>query len=257
MSAAPGLIITGAGRSGTSAVASLFRHCGLFQGSDPLSPTQHNPLGYYEDRFVNSLNDELVLREHFWDFSCSRVYVRVNVNALPPALMARLWMAAPRWLPRRHVPPALRARVRSLVTNPFCLKDPRFAVTLPAWRPDLPHGTKFIVAFRHPGSATASILKEWQSEMAIPEWLPSWVERYWKRTYSRLLKWAEQYKGNWLFVDYDALVDDGDCSSLEDFTGYQVDASMITKSLRRSRPSSPSAPALLSLHEKMRRRAQA
>jgi hypothetical protein len=257
MNPSRGLIVTGAGRSGTSAVASLFRHCGLFQGNDPLASTEHNPLGYYEDRVVNSLNDELILREHFWELLLPRIFIRINLNALPPDLMSRLWIAAPRWLPRRHAPKPIQERIRVLVKDPFCLKDPRFAVTLPAWKSELPSGTRFIVAFRHPGTTRSSILKEWQSERAVPDWLPSWIERYWERTYRRLLIWSDKDKGRWRFVDYDALVDKADISSLEDFTGYRVDRATITPSLRRSRPSSPTAPALLSLYEKMQRLSQA
>ena len=54
------LFVLGCGRSGTSLVAGLFRNAGYFMGENLLRPRDGNPLGFFEDREVNSINEELI-----------------------------------------------------------------------------------------------------------------------------------------------------------------------------------------------------
>ena len=50
----------GSSRSGTSLTASLFRNSGYFYGNELLPPSVSNPKGYYEDRDINLLNNQLI-----------------------------------------------------------------------------------------------------------------------------------------------------------------------------------------------------
>ena len=55
------LIILGSGRSGTSAVAGLFRNVpGVFYGYETLAPSPGNERGYYECEVVNAINNLLI-----------------------------------------------------------------------------------------------------------------------------------------------------------------------------------------------------
>ena len=58
----PFVIVTGAGRSGTSAVARVLHESGVPMGRELAAPSSINPRGFYEDRDVLALN-ERILRE--------------------------------------------------------------------------------------------------------------------------------------------------------------------------------------------------
>src|SRR5262245_58052284 len=140
------VIILGSGRSGTSMVAGLFRHSGAFQGKELLPATISNPLGYYEDKQLNLLNNALIEQMLRWP-TLNRLRTRIS----PPAHTDPrcYWLAAPRWL--RHITPTREQRQEMAwfgQQGPFCYKDPRFNVTLPVWEQYLPEDTRYLVIFR-------------------------------------------------------------------------------------------------------------
>ncbi len=56
----PFIIVTGAGRSGTSAVARVLHESGVLMGSDFDAPSDVNPEGFYEETAVWTLNQRLL-----------------------------------------------------------------------------------------------------------------------------------------------------------------------------------------------------
>ena len=53
-------IVLGAGRSGTSLLAGLFQKSGYFSGNSLLAGSVSNPLGYFEDKEINAINEDLL-----------------------------------------------------------------------------------------------------------------------------------------------------------------------------------------------------
>src|SRR6185437_1628887 len=53
-------LILGSGRSGTSMAAGILAQTGYFMGDDLWPADIGNPKGYFEDREVNTINDELI-----------------------------------------------------------------------------------------------------------------------------------------------------------------------------------------------------
>jgi hypothetical protein len=256
----PNLVVVGTGRSGTSLTASLFRRHELFRGEDPLESTEHNPDGYYESRAVNDLNNQLLLGDHFIEWTGWRIHqLKINVNGLAPALLKRLWLTAPRWLPPRRIPEWFLAQMRAQLREPFCLKDPRFAHTLRWWRQILPENTRCIAVFRPPAETVASIMKEASSELDVPrEWLVRWCFQYWWRTYVRILQHARREPARWMLVDYEALLTQTGLEELERFSGWTIDRSAIKPSLRRSaREILPVPWSVGRLHRRLQRIARA
>lgn len=226
------ILILGAGRSGTSMVAGLFRNSGTYQGARPVVPTESNPRGYYEDIDVNGLNDDII---------------ESLIAASPLTRLRNLlrwksrWSRQTYWLysPRRAVLPAptgaLATRIqKQLAVRPFCYKDPRFSLTLPAWVPFLPHDTVFLVVFRAPALTVASTMRDvttvYQPALDIP---PRHVWRAYIHTYERLLAWADSER--WLFVHYDTVLDGSALGTIRGFTGLGIDASELDPALNRSR----------------------
>ena len=53
-------LILGSGRSGTSMAAGILARAGYFMGAELWPADIGNPKGYFEDREVNKINDELI-----------------------------------------------------------------------------------------------------------------------------------------------------------------------------------------------------
>ncbi len=230
------LIILGSGRSGTSMVAALFRNTSAYFGDALIKANVANPYGYYEDESVNRINDLLILRQ-----LRSRLMRHLPAWCTAPAHRDRraLWLAAPRRFTRTKVPAELAEEIKKIVGHvPFCLKDPRFNITLDAWRPFLPPNTRFIVVFRNPQRTVDSILRN-----AVERYVPPlqisrrWAFLQWYRGYRRVLR-AAANSSDWLFVGYDDVLGGRAVSAIERFAEATVDTSELNPDVSRSKSGS-------------------
>jgi hypothetical protein len=112
--------VLGVGRSGTSLAARVINLLGVDLGPEQtmLAPDDLNPKGYWEQREVVEINDEILaaLGGEWWR----------------PPPRPRGWEAAPEMVP-------FRERIREFVDRSFKnrrwgIKDPRTTLTLPLWR---------------------------------------------------------------------------------------------------------------------------
>lgn len=117
-----GVIVLGAGRSGTSAITRAFVTAGFFAGRDEdlLGPVPSNPRGYYEPLSVLEVNEELLER-------CGCAWW----GDAPPPEDQRPLLA--------ETEPRLRSILDSLIEQageaPVAVKEPRINGLLPLWRP--------------------------------------------------------------------------------------------------------------------------
>jgi hypothetical protein len=210
------IIVTGAGRSGTSAVAQVLHEAGISMGLDFHEPSEYNPTGYYEDRWITHVNDGILtaagLRGWFRRASRERV----------------LEAAAPY---REEM-----ARIASEAGGGW--KDPRFCWTLEAWLPQLERPPKLIVCLRSPRAVVDSTLRRYgqTSDTARRH-----VAVHWSRQYRRLLEVVHDHKLPALCVEYDALVADPAAAveRLARFVGRPLDAAAIDRSLRHEAAAVP------------------
>jgi hypothetical protein len=230
------LIILGSGRSGTSAVAGLFRSVpGIFYGYDTLERSEGNPTGYYEDEVVNATNNLLlrqmtgvtlldVLPEWLRPWASKRVsWTHRDTRSL--------WLACPkrplRWSMSYDTGHLVCRMTRH---QPFCFKDPRFGFTLPLWRPFLPKDTRFIVVFRDPVQTIRSILRdavELYGDRPLPV-TERWAVDHWKLIHNRILEQrAADTSSDWLFLDLDSVLSGEAIAAIEKFCGCQVDATHL------------------------------
>lgn len=236
------LFILGAGRSGTSLVAGLFRKTGLFMG-DALYPCRDaNPLGFFEDHEVNAVNETLLqplAPEHFSD--------------------GQRWLCA---LPENASvasSPALEQRIRNLYARgSSCFKDPRFCYTLPIWHQLLSfeeqHHARYVCVFREPSAVAAST----QTELDAAPYLHGLtlsvadLEANWVALYRHVLNHHVKL-GRWLFVSYESLLapDGHGLQRLEHFTGLAVDRSFVTPRLHRQRGGPSTNPVCQQLYAQL------
>jgi hypothetical protein len=240
------IFILGAGRSGTSLLAGLFRHSGLFMGEgEPYKAREANPLGFYEDREVNAINEALLAP-----------------LAPPPLRDGQRWLASLTSTDRVVVTPELRRRMRVLLArSPFCFKDPRFCYTLDGWIKEIPaserNQVQCLCIFRHPSVVATSVLKELSSapylkglSLSVEQILAAWEAQY------RSVLEQRRGPGRWLFIHYEELFEPQGLARLQAFTGLDPDRSFVRPSLSRSRAEVEASAAALELYRMLEGLAQ-
>jgi len=216
------VLILGSGRSGTSMVAGSLRRAGYFMGEQLYAARDANPLGFFEDPEINGINEAL-LAPHV------PAEQRLGANQLWLAALERSVGGVPK--------PEIAQRMKSLLRRePWCFKDPRFAYTLPSWRPGI-GAARLVCVFRDPAVTAASIVKE----CATADYLrgvPFDHERAlatWRAMHRQVLS-DHRHQGDWLFLHYDQVVEGDGLERLGRFLHAPVDRAFPTKELRRSRP---------------------
>ena len=212
----PLVIVTGAGRSGTSAVARVLHESGVSMGTEFAEPSDANPDGFYEDMGV------------WW----------VHARLFRELGMSSFWRPG-RW-PWRSTVLAMaagyRKEMRAVITGATDgWKDPGFALILEAWLPFLPARPKLVVCLRSPQAHTASVSHLYglvDREM---------VDRQWVRSYRRLLDVIRDYELEATCVEYDALVEHPEpvVADLAEFVRRPLRAEYVNPPLRRFRHSVP------------------
>jgi hypothetical protein len=213
--------------SGTLAASGYWNGDRTWEGRDA------NPKGFHEDREVNAINEALLT-------PLTRRTLPGRAGQFVPnrhGLMQR-WLAPIDDRASVELTPRLRARIEKVLSHrPFALKDPRFGVTLPAWRPLLPTDTAFLVVFREPGRSVTSIVKEVDDARYLRNIRldARAAEALWCQTYRRIL--AEvSLGGDWLFVHYDEIVEGRGLERMGAFLDAALDRGFADVRLRRSAP---------------------
>lgn len=254
------LFVLGAGRSGTSLLAGLFRGSGLFMGAAGYLPRLANPHGFFEDREVNAINEALLapLVPPRPASDPEGVGSGYDSPGTGQRWLARLPVSA-----RPQADDQLQARIKALYAHgPSCFKDPRFCYTLSVWRPLIPAedvaDTGFLCVFRDPAVVLTSVLQEMQSAAYLNDLAIS-VEQVFSA-------WALQYQhvlthhassGRWLFLAYEQLLQSEGLDRLEAFTGHGLDRTLPEARLNRSRSRQaiPIPEPVAAIHRQLRQRA--
>ena len=218
------IFVVGAGRSGTSLLTGLFRKSGLFMGDNPYRARVANPLGFFEDREVNDINEALLAQ-----LPCERFK------------QGQRWLASISTTNDLVVTPEIRRRILTILARgPMCIKDPRFCYTLDRWIRELPHAEQYEVnclcVFRHPSVVVTSVLKELETAPYLKDLnlTKSEILAAWCNQYRQVLK-KQRRLGRWLFIQYEELFEPSGLARLRKFTGLEPDESFVQPDLRRSR----------------------
>ena len=214
------VLILGSGRSGTSMVAGTLAGAGWFVGARPYAPRSSNPKGFFESPDVNGVNELLL---------------SVVVPAAERMGPWQRWLA---WLPEGvecASSPRVERRLAQLVAQkPWCFKDPRLCYTLPVWRPHIGNAG-LVCVFRDPAVTARSIAKECAQEDYLAS-LRMTEERAlsaWTAMYRRILD-RHRHEGEWLFLNYEQLLDASGQRRFEDFVGAPISRAFPQAELRRT-----------------------
>jgi hypothetical protein len=177
------IIVTGSGRSGTSAVARILHDSGISVGHDLIEADTGNAEGYFEERRLIELDDAILNAAGMseWFTIAPREVLLTAAAPRHDEMLALLRGATPAW------------------------KDPRFCWTLEAWMELMYEAPRVIVCLRSPTEVVASTLKYYgqTSEEAVRH-----VELRWIAEYERLLEVIEAYGLDAITIEFDALHND-------------------------------------------------
>ncbi len=240
------VIILGSGRSGTSMVAGVLAKSGYWMGDNVYPGNEGNPKGMFEDREINELNEDIL----------------AQVLKSPPFLARQSSPDRPkkwqRWLARipagTPIPSSQKIdkRINHIIEKtPFCLKDPRFSYTLPAWKPFL-ENTVFVCVFRDPASTATSIMKQIKIARHLKGFNITYEEALdvWELMHRHILE-CQRPDEPWLFLHYQQILSGESFESLEKFTDARVDAGFPDSRLHRTTPKTGVPEKLKGLYGKL------
>ncbi len=205
----PEFLVTGTGRSGTSAVARLLHEVGLIMGHDLNPADEHNVEGYFEELPLIAVNDAILHR----------------AGIGPPFT----WASRKKLLDAAK---AYRGYMRDLAAAATpAWKDPRFCWTLEAWLDVLPVRPRVIVCLRSPDEVAASARHLYGM---LDERSRDAVLYLWRAQYERLLEVLDEFGLQSMCVEYGELHRDPAraIEPLTAFVGRALDPSLVRQDLR-------------------------
>ena len=206
--ARPFIIVTGPGRSGTSAVARVLHESGLSMGTEFHPPSDYNATGFYEDVHALSVNDQIL-----GELGLSQI----GTGTWP-------WRSTVLAVGGRHA--ETMQELASRGTDGW--KDPRFSLTLEAWLPHLPGPPKIVLCLRSPEAFLHSVARIY-GLVGRDE-----IERLWANELRRLLDVISAYRLEVTCIEYDGLVQrpEETIAALSSFVGHPLDAQYVEPALR-------------------------
>jgi len=230
------VIILGAGRSGTSAIAGSF--VGDFnRGGDLHLANDANPKGFFEANNVNRINNDLL-------WMCDAVRTTRGLK--------QGWLTV---LDKKHLlcesTKDIEDRIESTVQKqPVLLKDPRFSYTLPIWLRYLP-SVKVVCVFRNPQEFLSSMLHHCKTQQYLQDMVvdPGFFQEVWLSMYEYILKYYQ--KLDILFINYSEILYSDGLKRLSDFTGYETNNNFPEKTLHRSNNNSDVSYNLIEMYHKL------
>ncbi|MGB2694972.1 MAG: sulfotransferase, partial [Dehalococcoidia bacterium] len=201
------IVVTGPGRSGTSAVARVLHESGLRMGTEFSPPSEYNPVGFYEDMPVRELNEQ-IMADCGMD-GLDRWPEREDV--------------------RRAAEPYASAMAALAATGVDGWKDPRFCITLEAWLPHLAASPCVVVCLRSPEAFIHSVVSIFGLRPRDT------LERWWANHLRRALDVVREYHLPATSVVYEDLVarPEATVDRLASFVGQPLDARFIEPALRQ------------------------
>ncbi len=203
------IIVTGCGRSGTSAVAGVLHGAGISMGHDLIEADESNAEGYFEERQVVVANDAVLNAAGLgqWFASATRQEILAAAEAYLEPMAEIAAAATPGW------------------------KDPRFSFTLEAWMPLLPSRPRIVVCLRNPAEVVASTLRYYglAGDEAAGAAMHTWREEC-----GRLLEIIGDYRLDATCVEFTSLCETPELAveSLARFVERPLDASGVKRDLR-------------------------
>ncbi|HJV70836.1 glycosyltransferase family 2 protein [Ideonella sp.] len=246
------VLICGSGRSGTSCLAGMFGPDTHRHATDLYAPSPSNPKGFFENRQINDLNEAILMHSAVSHLGTDGT--RALLQGFTPG---QLWLARfPDAMPARWNDGHRGGIAGALAKSPFCLKDPRFSLTAPAWLEQVPEAAVLCI-HRAPAITAESVLKECRSSPYLRDFRISVSDAFavWRQMYRRVI---ELYRdgADVIFLRYQDLFDAERLGRLEAALHTPLRRQFAEGSLNRTQASLTPPAECQALHELLERLAE-
>lgn len=243
-------IITGSGRSGTSAVAGalITANSGYYSGGAYVPPRISNPDGTYEAIRIREINEEILAQ-----VVPERSHLKTEAENRQIPTQWQRWLAR---IPVDAFIPSSKTiehQIREQVSKPpYCLKDPRFSYTLHLWKPFLDNCV-YVCMFRNPDETAKSIIRFTREFEPMRDLDISYEQalKAWSLLNRHILENHYTNDGNWIFLHMDQLVDGASLDRLVELTGAKVERSLIRSERIRTRSSAEVPPEVQDVYSRL------
>jgi Sulfotransferase family len=203
LSLSDGIIILGPHRSGTSLTGNLLKELGVYIKSD-FPATEFNERGYWEDIEVVKLNESILYS--------------LGGDWISPPTIPRSWNANSSLESLRRKAYSIRAKYDNW--RIWAWKDPRLCLTLPLWKPVIPHST-YLLCVRNPFAVAKSLVRRDGLDLDVALYVWYWY----------MLEALKNIKGEKsMFVFYEDYFDypDQTISRIAEFLSLKVQESVTS-----------------------------
>jgi hypothetical protein len=199
---------------------------------DLYKPQVSNPKGFFEAGHINDLNESMMLMS-----SMSHLGADATRTLLQGFEPHQLWLARfPDAMPAAWNDQHRREIAKAVAKTPFVLKDPRMAVTAPAWLEAAPDA--LLLSIHRPADITAeSILKECRVATYLLDFRISMHDAFdvWRQAYRRAVRLYREGR-DVLFMRYDDLFDAARLERLEQHVRAPLKREFADRQLNRTAP---------------------
>ena len=205
----------------------MLHESGISVGRELIPPDEGNAEGYYEERPVVQLNDEIVQTAGLgtWFTTATREHILECARPLAERMRELAADATPTW------------------------KDPRFSWTLEAWLPAFAVPPRVIVCLRNPAEVIASTM-QYYGMSGDEGWRA--IAHVWRTETERLIEMIDAFSLDAMCVEFDELHarPAGVAESIGAFVGCAVRPIGVRDDLRHHRAGLPDE--FVELYERVR-----
>jgi hypothetical protein len=231
-------LIMGFGRSGTSLMGGILHSTGYYMGENLYPPRHSNPMGFFENDFINGINERILEKYDFSLLTADYPKFEKPFSPYKPYYGHRWLTYISPEMTINQDDPILGFKIREAVARPsFAYKDPRFNYTLPVWEKYLDEEVILICMFRQPDITVESVIKEcatadYLSQFYIDREL---AYKLWYNSYTRLIRNLETVnQKRIIFIHYQQLLNRQALSGLSEILQAPLDYSFVSDELNRT-----------------------
>ena len=230
-------LIMGFGRSGTSLMGGILHQAGYYMGEDLYPPRHSNPKGFFENAFINGINERILSN---YDFSVLHNQIPVFDKPHSPYNPG----TGQRWL--TYIPKEIDVNIIDKISENeikqatsvkgYAYKDPRFNYTLRLWNKYTDTDTIYICVFRQPEIVVESVITECKTTEYLSNFYidKNIAFRLWYNSYANLLN-NQTILDRVFFIHYEQLLSGDALIKLSNKLGVKVDSGFVDPKLNRSK----------------------
>jgi hypothetical protein len=250
-------LVFGFARSGTSTIAGVLNNSGYFSGENLYPPNETNPKGFFENDFINSINEEILKKyENFHKHLELATYSNLD-SPYKPSYGQRWLMHIEPYEDVLHDDNIITEKIKNAINHPiFAYKDPRFCYTLPIWNQFLNEETHFIVIFRSPANSILSVLEELKRSSYLKNFIinAELIENLWLNSYSHVIRNMNTIGiQKFTFLQYESLLSDENVLKiLSERLNTKLTSNFISPELNRVRSDLKLQPNTIEMFERLK-----